>query len=196
MRREQAIAAGHQVTGEEPFNFFMALHYPADNLYCMDYNRVVKELNGMSGDQFLSRLEEHYDIKPLEGKDTTVKAIHTMNVFINKTWYNCTLKPASFAPTDPVTEIDAHILSHLVLGPMLGIEDIKKDPRIDFVGGIRGHKELERRCHVDCVAAFAMFPASMEQLLAVADAGLIMPAKSTWFEPKPRSGFVLRCFRD
>jgi uncharacterized protein (DUF1015 family) len=184
------------VTGDEAFNFFMALHYPADNLVIMDYNRVLKELNGMNNDQFLERLGEHFDITPIEEVDKKPKAIHTLSLFINQTWFNLALKPASLDTSSPVTVIDSHMLTELVLKPILGIEDIKKDPRIDFVGGIRGLQELEKRCSEDCVAAFAMFPVQMEELLNVADAGLIMPPKSTWFEPKPRSGFVLRCFKD
>ena len=158
MRREQILAAGQQVTGEEAFNFFMALHFPADNLMIMDYNRVLKELNGMNNDQFLERLGEHFEITPIEVLDTKPKNIHTLSLFLNQTWFNLALKPTSLDTSSPVTVIDSHMLTELVLKPMLGIEDIKKDPRIDFVGGIRGHQELVKRCNEDCVAAFAMFP--------------------------------------
>ena len=146
------------MTGEEAFNFFMALHFPADNLMIMDYNRVLKELNGMNNDQFLERLGEHFEITPIEVLDTKPKNIHTLSFFLNQTWFNLALKPNSLDTSSPVTVIDSHMLTELVLKPMLGIEDIKKDPRIDFVGGIRGHQELVKRCNEDCVAAFAMFP--------------------------------------
>lgn len=106
------------------------------------------------------------------------------------------MKESSVDTSSSSTQIDSHLLTALVLSPMLGIHDIKKDPRIDFVGGMRGHKELEKRCHEDCVAAFAMHPVEMHELIKVADAGEIMPPKSTWFEPKPRSGFVVRRFQD
>lgn len=137
----------------------MALHFPADNLMIQDYNRVIKDLNEMTPDQFLEKLSEHFEIIPIEqDHDTKPKKIHEVSLYLNKTWFSLALKPTSLDHTSPVTLIDSYMLTALVLKPMLGIEDIKKDPRIDFVGGIRGHKELEKRCNEDCVAAFGMFP--------------------------------------
>ena len=119
-----------------------------------------------------------------------------MCLYLEKTWYRLTLKPENIDTSSVASQIDSHLLTKVVLSPMLEIHDIKKDPRIDFVGGMRGHKELEKRCNEDCVAAFAMHPVEIDELIKVADANEIMPPKSTWFEPKPRSGFVVRRFRD
>ena len=195
MRREAALEAGQEVTGEEPFNFFMTLFYPADNLLVLDYNRVIKSLNDMSADQFLAALSESFDLSPLaEGETSRVQQRHSYSLFLENKWYRMAIKEEKIDNSTPVTRLDSQIITNIVLNGILGIEDIKRDPRIDFVGGIRGHEELERRCQVDCVAAIALHPCSVEELLEVADAGLIMPPKSTWFEPKPRSGFVVRCF--
>jgi len=175
----------------------MALHYAADNLLIMDYNRVIKDLNGMTSAQFLERLAEHFVIEPIEdGADTRPGGIHKMCLHLDHHWFRLTMKPESVDVSSTATQIDSHLLTALVLTPMLNIIDIKKDPRIDFVGGMRGHKELEKRCNEDCVAAFAMHPVEIQELIKVADAGEIMPPKSTWFEPKPRSGFVVRRFKD
>lgn len=175
----------------------MALHYAADNLLIMDYNRVLKSLNGMQSNEFLDKLGEHFDIQPIEpGSDTRPGGIHKVSLYLEKKWYRLTMKESSIDKTSACTQIDSHLLTALVLTPMLGIVDIKRDPRIDFVGGMRGHKELEKRCDEDCIAAFAMHPVEIEELIKVADAGEIMPPKSTWFEPKPRSGFVVRRFKD
>ena len=194
-KRDKALAAGLKVTGEEPFNYFMTLLYPADNLYVLDYNRVLKSLGNNTVDQFMAGLKKNFTIKPLpKGADTTVKARHQFSLLLEKKWYTMTLKPSKLNTSSPITQLDSQILTDLIFTPLVGITDIKKDPRIDFVGGIRGHKELVKRCNEDCVVALAMYPTSMEELISVADAGLIMPPKSTWFEPKPRSGFVVRCW--
>lgn len=121
---------------------------------------------------------------------------HNLSMLIENMWYSLDLKEAEYNNTTPLTHLDAQMLSELVLDPILGIKDLKKDQRIDFVGGIRGLKELERRCDDDCVVAFALYPITIKEIMDVADAGLIMPPKSTWFEPKPRSGFVVRVFED
>lgn len=191
------MKAGVEVTGEEPFNFFMTLFYPADNLLIMDYNRVIKDLNGMTKDEFLARLDECFDVRPLaDGESSRVEERHTFSLYLDNKWYSMRLRPEKLDNSTPVTRLDSQILTELVIKPMLGIEDIKRDPRIDFVGGIRGHQELVRRCQTDCVAAFAMCPCNIDELLDVADADLIMPPKSTWFEPKPRSGFAVRVFEN
>lgn len=195
LRRQAAIDAGEQVTGEEPFNFFMTLFYPADNLLVLDYNRVIKSLNDMTHQEFLTALEENFNVRPLaDGEDSKVKKRHSYSLYLNNKWYCMEIKEDKIDHSTPVTRLDSQIITNLVLNGILGIEDIKRDPRIDFVGGIRGHEELVRRCQTDCVAAIALHPCSVDELLEVADAELIMPPKSTWFEPKPRSGFVVRCF--
>ncbi len=194
-RRQAALEAGQDVTGEEPFNFFMTLFYPADNLMIMDYNRVVNSLNGLSVDQFLEALQENFTVRPLtEGETSKVDERHSFSLFIGGQWHKMAIKPEKIDHSSPVTELDSQIITDLILRPILGISDIKNDPRIDFVGGIRGHAELERRCKADCIAAIALCPVDIQELLNVADANLIMPPKSTWFEPKPRSGFILRLF--
>lgn len=194
-RRDAAIAAGHNVSGEEPFNYFMTLLYPADNLFVMDYNRVIKSLNGMKTEEFVDKLKEIFTFEPLQaGESTKPPRKHQLTLFIDKAWHKLTFKPEKIDKSTPVTCLDSQMLTEMVFKSILEIENIKTDPRIDFVGGVRGHKELERRCSVDSICAFAMHPISMDELMTVADAGLIMPPKSTWMEPKPRSGFVVRCF--
>lgn len=195
IRRQRAIDAGQEVTGEEPFNFFMTLFYPADNLMILDYNRVIKSLNEMSTDDFMTALGENFDIRPLaDGESSKTKARHTYSLYINNKWHVMSIKPEKIDFSTPVSQLDSQIINELVLRQIIGIEDIKRDNRVDFVGGIRGHDELVRRCQTDCFAAIAMHPCTIEELLDVADAELIMPPKSTWFEPKPRSGFVVRTF--
>ena len=173
----------------------MTLLYPADNLMIMDYNRVIKSLNDLSVEQFLEALEENFTVRPLaDGESTKVEARHTYSLFIRGKWYKMAIKPEKIDFSTPVSQLDSQIITEMILSPILGIQDIKRDPRIDFVGGIRGHAGLEQRCSQDCVAAIALCPIKIEELLDVADADLIMPPKSTWFEPKPRSGFVVRVF--
>jgi uncharacterized protein (DUF1015 family) len=143
----------------------------------------------------MAGLKKNFTVKPLpKGADTTVKAKHQFSLLLDKKWYTMTLKPSKLNTSSPITQLDSQILTDLILTPLVGVTDIKKDPRVDFVGGIRGHKELVKRCNEDCVVAIAMYPTKIEELISVADAGLIMPPKSTWFEPKPRSGFVVRCW--
>lgn len=176
----------------------MSLLYPADNLLVMDYNRVLKTLNGMSEDEFMSGITENFELRLLEeGETSQVPCQHSFSLYIGGKWYRMVLKPEKLeGADDPVSILDSEILTRKLLDPILGIKDLKKDERIDFVGGIRGHEELERRCTVDCVCAIALYPCSVDELLNVADASLIMPPKSTWFEPKPRSGFVVNVFED
>ena len=195
LRRDKAIAEGKQVTGEEPFNYFMTLLYPADNLLILDYNRVLKTIGDLTSAQFLEGLHENYDLEMIpQGGQTKPVERHTFSLLIENQWWKMTLKPEKLDESTPVSRLDSQILNDTIFGPMLGITDLKNDSRIDFVGGIRGHSELERRTQEDCVCAIALKPTEIDELLDVADAGLIMPPKSTWFEPKPRSGFVVRCF--
>ena len=179
----------------------MALIIPDTDLMIMDYNRVLKTLNGMSTQEFIGNISEKYDVTPIQkqGEDITKIAPsqkHNLSMLIDNMWYSLDLKESEYNNSTPLTHLDAQMLSELVLDPILGIKDLKRDQRIDFVGGIRGLKELERRCSNDCVAAFALYPITIKEIMDVADAGLIMPPKSTWFEPKPRSGFVVRVFED
>jgi len=146
-------------------------------------------------EEFRAKLEENFDLEQIpEGTSSEVKALHEFSVFMEGKWHKMTLKAGRLDTSTPVSQLDSQILTELVFNPIVGITDLKNDDRIDFVGGIRGHKELERRCNEDCVVAFALCAVDIDDLLEVADAQLIMPPKSTWFEPKPRSGFVVRVF--
>ena len=176
-------------TGEEPFNYFLSVLFPDDQLMIMDYNRVVKDLNGLTEEEFLEKVKEIFDVSKA-GADFKPDRQGTFGMYLKEQWYCCRIRPEDI-PEDPVGSLDVSLLQNLLLEPVLGIQDPKTDDRIDFVGGIRGKKELERRCHLDCMAAFAMYPTSIQQLFAVADAGLLMPPKSTWFEPKLRSGLFI-----
>ncbi|MBP5224106.1 MAG: DUF1015 domain-containing protein, partial [Lachnospiraceae bacterium] len=177
--------------GTEEFNFFLSVLFPASHLHIMDYNRVLKSLNGLSADAFLEKLAEGFEIRKEEG-DAPVRPSKKgeFGLYLEGCWYRLDAKQALLSD-DPVRGLDVSVLQDNVLGPVLGIEDPKTDPRIDFIGGIRGLRELERRCGEDCAAAFSMYPTSMDELFAVADHGLLMPPKSTWFEPKLRSGLLL-----
>ena len=181
-------------TGKEPYNFFMAVFFPHDQLAIMDYNRVVKDLAGMTEAEFLARVQEKFEVAPAEsGKPTEQK---TFGMLLGGKWYRLRAKEGTFPPNDPVKSLDVSILQENLLDPILGIKDPRSDKRIDFVGGIRGIGELERRCRLDAKVAFAMFPTSIEQLMAIADTGNVMPPKSTWFEPKLRDGMVVRVIED
>jgi uncharacterized protein (DUF1015 family) len=160
----------------------------------MDYNRLIKTLNGMSEQEFIEKISESYDVSPVN--HPAPKKKHNITMYLGKKWYLLTLKASKYNTSTPLSHLDSQMLTDLVLSPILGICDLKNDERIDFVGGIRGLKELEKRCNEDCVAAFALYPITMQEIMEVAEAGLIMPPKSTWFEPKPRSGFVVRKFED
>jgi uncharacterized protein (DUF1015 family) len=181
-------------TGEEEFNSFLAVLFPEEELMIMDYNRVLKDLNGMSEKELLDGIQEHFEIEQTEitsgGKEIKPDRKGIFFLYLNNSWYRLTAKEHCFSK-DPVKNLDVSILQDRVLEPLFGIQDPKTDKRIDFVGGIRGLKELEKRCSRDCKAAFALYPTDICELFAVADAGLLMPPKSTWFEPKLRSGLFL-----
>ena len=179
-------------TGAEEFNFFLSVLFPDEELKIMDYNRVVKDLNGMSNEAFLQKMQQIFEVAPLTG-DPKPQAKGAFSMYLEGQWYRCVVH-AEDRTEDPVAGLDVSILQDLLLAPVLGIEDPKSDPRIDFVGGIRGLKELERRCQTDAVCAFAMYPTDIAELLKVADAGRLMPPKSTWFEPKLRSGLFIHEF--
>ena len=176
-------------TKEEPYGYFLSVAFPDSQLKILDYNRVVRDLNGLGREEFLEKIQAHFAVSQLEGQQKpTEKGSFTM--FLEDTWYLLKAKP-EIQNADPVKGLDVSILQDYLLEPVLGIQDPKTDTRIDFVGGIRGLLELERRVHTDMKAAFALYPTSIEELFAVADAGLLMPPKSTWFEPKLRSGLFI-----
>ena len=176
-------------TGSEEFNYFLSVLFPDEQLMIMDYNRVVKDLNGLTSQEFLDKLAEKFDIEEEKG-EFKPKRKATFGMYLDKRWYKLTAK-IDIVSTDPIDGLDVSILQDNVLKPLLGINDPKTDKRIDFVGGIRGLKELERRCHDDMKVAFAMYPTSIQELFDVADLKLLMPPKSTWFEPKLRSGLFI-----
>ena len=181
-----------EYTGTEEFNYFLSVLFPGEELMIMDYNRVVKDLNGLSEEAFLDKVKEVFDVAEAETQ-TAPKKKAEFTMFLSGKWYVCTVR-ATDIPNDPVESLDVSLLQNLFLSPVLGIEDPKTDSRIDFVGGIRGLDELERRCASDCKVAFAMYPTAIEELFDVADASLLMPPKSTWFEPKLRSGLFIHQF--
>lgn len=188
-RRE---AAG-TYTGEEEFNFFLSVLFPENELKILPYYRVVKDLNGNSTEEFLKKISEKFTVEASEAPvGPTVKG--EFGMFLSEKWYRLTAKPELMGNPDPVKALDVSILQDNLLEPVLGIADPRIDKRIDFVGGIRGLGELERRVHTDMTVAFSTCPTSILELFAVSDAGLLMPPKSTWFEPKLRSGIFLHEF--
>ena len=188
----EKMNANSMHTGDEEYNFFMAVHFPDNQLRIIDYNRVVKDLNGLSKDEFLSKISAKFHIE--ENGSTIYKpsALHNFGMYIDGCWYSLTTKEGNYNDNDPIGVLDVTILSDLVLRDILGIDDLRTSKRIDFVGGIRGLEELERRVNSgEMKVAFAMYPVSMKQLIDIADSGNIMPPKTTWFEPKLRSGLVV-----
>ncbi|MDY3817713.1 MAG: DUF1015 family protein [Lachnospiraceae bacterium] len=177
-------------TGEEEFNYFLSVLFPDEELMIMDYNRVVKDLNGLSCEAFLQKVQELFEVKAVTKEERSPKKKGDFSMYLDGQWYLCTIKEADRSD-DPVEGLDVSLLQNLLLSPVLGIGDPKTDKRIDFVGGIRGLDELEKRCATDCAVAFAMYATDIQELFAVADAGLLMPPKSTWFEPKLRSGLFI-----
>lgn len=180
--------------GTEEFNYFLSVLFPDDQLMIMDYNRVVRDLNGNSFQGFVNEVSRRFDVTEIAEqaeKKPQEKGCFTM--YMENHWYLCKIREEDMAKVanDPVKSLDVSLLQDLLLHPVLGIGDPKTDGRIDFVGGIRGTEELVRRCEEDCAVAFAMYPTSIGELFAVADAGLLMPPKSTWFEPKLRSGLFI-----
>jgi uncharacterized protein (DUF1015 family) len=175
--------------GNEEYNFFLAVMFAGNELKILDYNRAVKDLNGLSADDFMKKVEEKFLIAPAKNPQPVAKGAFAM--FFDGKWRGLTAKKGTYPENHPIDSLDVSILQNNLLAPILGIEDPRTSKRIDFVGGIRGLAELEKRVKSDCAVAFALAPTSIEQLMAVADAGEIMPPKSTWFEPKLRSGLVV-----
>lgn len=179
----------HDYTGEEEFNYFLSVLFPDEELMIMPYNRVAKDINGYSKEEFIKKIEEKFEIEESAAAvEPAYKA--EFGMYLDEKWYKLKAKK-DILSDDPVDGLDVAILQNNLLEPVLGIHDPKTDKRIDFVGGIRGLLELEKRCHTDCVLAFSMYPTSIAELFAVADAGRLMPPKSTWFEPKLRSGLFI-----
>lgn len=179
-------------TGDEEFNYFLAVAFPDNDLMVMDYNRVVKDLNGMTKEEFLEKLEKDFIVtKSDNNAPVKPERKHTFGMDIENEWYILEAKEGSFDTEDPINQLDVAILQNNVLTPILGIEDVRTSDRIDFIGGIRGIKELEKRVNTDMKIAFSMYPTEVHDIMEVADIGEVMPPKSTWFEPKLRSGLFI-----
>ena len=178
--------------GDEEYNYFMAVCFPASQLTIIDYNRVVKDLNGLSSEEFLQALEKNFSVTCM-GKETyKPTGLHNFSLYLDGLWYSLTAKEGTYNDSDPIGVLDVTISSNLILNEILGIEDLRTSKRIDFVGGIRGLGELKRRVDSgEMKMALALYPVSMKQLVDIADTGNIMPPKTTWFEPKLRSGLVI-----
>ena len=195
-QKRQAAANGSS-TGDEPFNSFLAVMFPAKQVNIIDYNRVV-QINGVSSEQLLEKIEERFEVtKAAQDGPFKPSKRHQFGMYLDGEWYQLEVKPTVVEEDDPVRSLDVYILQNNLLTPVLGIENPRTDKRIDFVGGARGLSELEKRCsngsrHV----AFALYPTSIDELMTVADANLLMPPKSTWFEPKLRSGLIVHKLED
>ena len=178
--------------GDEEYNYFMAVAFPASQLTIIDYNRVVKDLNGLTEAEFLDALKENFDIQEVGTEIYKPARLHNFSLYLGGKWYSLTAKPGTYNDSDPIGVLDVTISSNLILDKILGIKDLRSDKRIDFVGGIRGLGELKRRVDSgEMKVALALYPVSMKQLMDIADSGNIMPPKTTWFEPKLRSGLVI-----
>ncbi|HNX93420.1 MAG TPA: DUF1015 family protein, partial [Syntrophomonas sp.] len=179
-------------TGEEEFNHFLAVIFPDKDLKIMDYNRVVKDLNGLTTAEFFAAVEGKFTVaKTGSEKPYKPHSKHTFGMYIDGQWYELTAQAGTFAEDDPVARLDVSILQNNLLRPILGIDDPRTDKRIDFIGGIRGLEELERRVGEGMAVAFSLYPVTIQDLMDIADAGQVMPPKSTWFEPKLRSGLFI-----
>lgn len=185
-------AANPNHNGTEEYNYFLAVHFPDNQLHIIDYNRVVKDLNGLTASQFVEKLNANFVVTEMGTEIFKPSKLHEFGMYLEGKWYKFEAKPGTYDDNDPIGVLDVTILSNLVLDELLGIKDLRRDKRIDFVGGIRGLGELERRVdNGDMKVAFAMYPVTMKQLIDIADSGNIMPPKTTWFEPKLRSGLVI-----
>ncbi|MBE6783771.1 MAG: DUF1015 domain-containing protein [Ruminococcaceae bacterium] len=178
--------------GTEEFNFFLAVLFADSDLEIMDYNRVIKDTNGLDNDEFLNKISGKFEVEKQNSYEPfRPQEKHTFGLYLDKCWYKLTAKDGIFDESDPVDRLDVSILQNNLISPILGITDPRTDKRIDFVGGIRGLKELERRAQSDMKIAFSMFPTTLDDLMSIADAGKVMPPKSTWFEPKLLSGLFI-----
>ncbi len=184
-------------TGNEEYCYFLAVTFPASQLKIIDYNRVVKDLNGMTPAELLEALKTDFDVEKRGVVTYHPNGLHNFSMYLDNCWYSLTAKPGTYDDNDPIGVLDVTVLSNLVLDKLLGIKDLRTSKRIDFVGGIRGLGELKRRVDSgEMAVAFALYPVSMQQLINIADTGNIMPPKTTWFEPKLRSGVVIHSFEE
>lgn len=184
-------------TGNEEYNYFMAVCFQASELTILDYNRVVKDLNGMTSEQFLQALGTHFEVADKGEAEYKPQQLHEFSLYLDGHWYSLRAKPGTYDDTDPIGVLDVDISSRLILDELMGIKDLRSDKRIDFVGGLRGLKELKRRVDSGEMRwALALYPVSMQQIMDIADSGKIMPPKATWFEPKLRSGLVIHKLDD
>lgn len=198
-RSAAAALVGHEKaqanpnhTGNEEYNYFLAVAFPASHLNIIDYNRVVKDLNGLTPAEFLDRLSPNFTIEEKGSDEYRPSALHNFALYLDGKWYSLTAKPGTYDDNDPIGVLDVTISSNLILRDILGITDLRGDKRIDFVGGIRGLGELKARVDSgEMAVALALYPVTMKQLMDIADTGNIMPPKTTWFEPKLRSGLVI-----
>ena len=178
--------------GDEEYNYFMAVCFPASQLTIIDYNRVVKDLNGLTEEEFLAALQKNFEVQKMGTDIYKPTGLHNFSLYLGGNWYSLTARPGTYNDNDPIGVLDVTISSNLILDEILGIKDLRSDKRIDFVGGIRGLGELKRRVDSgEMKVALALYPVSMKQLMDIADTGNIMPPKTTWFEPKLRSGLVI-----
>jgi uncharacterized protein (DUF1015 family) len=192
-RREQ----NPDYTGEEEFNYFLSVMFPDKNLNIMDYNRLVKDLNGLTEAEFLAKLSENFKIEKCpEGVQFKPERAHEMGMYLSGSWYKLTAAECTYDPNHPVNCLDVVVLQNYILDPILGIEDPRLDERLDFVAGVLGMDELEVRANTDMKVAFAVYPCTVSELMAVADSGEVMPPKATWFEPKLRSGLFVHSLED
>lgn len=180
-------------TGNEEFNYFLSIVYPDSELQVLDYNRTVKDLNGLTTEEFLEKVKEKFNVKSSE-KAFKPEHKHTFGMYLENKWYMLEAKKETFDACDPIKQLDVSILQNNLLKPILSIEDPRTSDRIDFIGGIRGLEELEKRANTDMKVSFSMFPTSIEDIMEIADKNMVMPPKSTWFEPKPRSGLFIHKF--
>lgn len=179
-------------TGDEEYNYFLAVIFPESQLHVIDYNRVVRDLNGLTPDEFLARLGESFDVTDMGTEIYKPTKLHNFGMYLNGHWYSLTAKSGTYNDNDPIGVLDVTVLSNLVFDKILNLGDLRTSKRIDFVGGIRGLSELQKRVDSgEMVAAFALYPVTMRQIIDIADTGNIMPPKTTWFEPKLRSGLVI-----
>ena len=178
--------------GDEEYNYFMAVCFPASQLTILDYNRVVKDLNGLTDDEFLEKLKAHFTVVPKGCLQYAPRQMHEFSLYLGGVWYSLIAKDGTYDSSDPIDVLDVSISSKYILDEILGIKDLRSDKRIDFVGGLRGLEELKRRVDSgEMKMALALYPVTMKQIMDIADSGAIMPPKATWFEPKLRSGLVV-----
>jgi len=203
-RTAAAALVGHDLqaenpnhTGEEEYNYFLAVHFPDNQLEILDYNRVVTDLNGNSVASFIDSLNTSFEVEEIGNNEYRPSKLHEFGMYLDGKWYSLQAKPATYDDNDPIKTLDVTVLSESVLKPILDIHDLRTDKRIEFVGGMRGLKELSKRVDSGAMkVAFALYPVSMEQLIDIADNDMIMPPKVTWFEPKLRSGLVVHGLKE